>query len=62
MSLLASIPAPTRDLSAADAPVQRAAPPQPTKIAKEKEIPPYGQRKGYIPRKQEDYGGGEWYT
>ena len=56
MSLLASIPAPTRDLGAPE-PVERAPEPAPSRIAKE--IPPYGQRKGFVPRKPEDYGDGE---
>ncbi|KAH7619205.1 hypothetical protein Ndes2526B_g06158 [Nannochloris sp. 'desiccata'] len=55
MSLLASIPAPTRDLARdeAPAPVAASAPSRPVK-----ELPAYGQRKGYVPRRQEDFGDG----
>ncbi|KAG7669804.1 hypothetical protein Ndes2437B_g05991 [Nannochloris sp. 'desiccata'] len=55
MSLLASIPAPTRDLARdeAPAPVAASAPSRPVK-----ELPAYGQRKGHVPRRQEDFGDG----
>src|SRR5689334_8415468 len=55
MSLLASIPAPTRDLVA---PEPAAAPiVAPSRIVAD--VPPYGQRKGFVPRKLEHYGEGE---
>jgi SNW domain-containing protein 1 len=56
MSLLASIPAPTRDLAREEAPSPAAAsaPSRPVK-----EPPAYGQRKGYVPRRQEDFGDGK---
>jgi len=56
MSLLASIPAPTRDLAREEAPgpAPASAPSRPIK-----EAPAYGQRKGYVPRRQEDFGDGK---
>lgn len=56
MSLLASIPAPTRELVREEdpAPAAASAPARPVK-----EIPPYGQRKGFVPRRQDDFGDGK---
>jgi len=60
MSLLASLPAPSRDLSSSDAPLIAPSIARPLGRSV-KEIPPYGQRQGFIPRKQEDYGDGKFH-
>jgi SNW domain-containing protein 1 len=56
MSILASLPAPTKEL------VQREPEPSSQRPSQQslvrKELPPYGQRKGFIPRRQEDFGDG----
>lgn len=66
MSLLASLPAPSRELKASR---ETAALDGPQKVKERdtssvsivvgKEPPPYGQRKGFVPRKKEDFGDGE---
>ncbi|KAL6770561.1 hypothetical protein ACKKBF_B31765 [Auxenochlorella protothecoides x Auxenochlorella symbiontica] len=57
MSLLASLPAPVKTYTAPDAPA-------PTGPSGEdsrrpvKEVPPYGRRQGFVPRRVDDFGGG----
>eukprot|EP00775_Hariotina_reticulata_P013718 gene13718-13840_t len=60
MSLLATLPAPTRTSAAPVAAVQSS---QSTAIVitAGKEPPPYPRRKGFVPRKQEDFGDGGAY-
>jgi SNW domain-containing protein 1 len=58
MSLLAAIPAPTRDLTddgPALKPVRAA---HVTPRSAVKEPPPYGKRQGFVPRRLEDFGNG----
>ena len=59
MSLLASIPAPSRELVREEAPAA-AAPSGLGRTAPAKELPSYGQRKGFIPRRQDDFGDGKY--
>ena len=57
MSLLASIPAPTKELLREEAPAPSKLPSAaPTRNVKQP--PPYGQRQGFVPRRQEDFGDG----
>lgn len=60
MSLLASLPAPVQSYEAPEAPAPSA--PGSAVHAKKlvKEVPPYGRRQGFVPRRVEDYGDGEW--
>ena len=54
-SLLASIPAPTRDYSREGAGV--GAGPSSAPVTVSKAAPPYGSRQGFVPRRLEDFGG-----
>jgi SNW domain-containing protein 1 len=59
MSLLASLPAPKRDLAAEAPPAPpAAAAAAPPAAAAGRGPPPYGARAGFVPRRPEDFGGG----
>lgn len=60
MSLLASLPAPVQSYEAPEAPAP-SAPGSAVHVKKlTKEVPPYGRRQGFVPRRVEDYGDGMW--
>lgn len=56
--LLSSLPAPTRDYSSRKA--AEPSEPDDAQLASKPQssVPPYGKRKGYVPRKDADFGGG----
>ncbi len=56
--LLSSLPAPTRDYSSRKPAEQSKADDAAALPASNSSVPPYGKRKGYVPRKDADFGGG----
>lgn len=63
MSLLASLPAPKQQHAGPTAPAAgaQAAASTALALAGPREAPPYPRRKGYVPRRQEDFGDGGAY-
>lgn len=59
MSLLASLPVPTKTYAAPEPelPTPSGAKQAPGVI---REVPPYGRRQGFVPRRVEDFGDGAW--
>jgi hypothetical protein len=56
MSLLSALPAPSTNLVLPTAPVAPAV--ASNQLSAKAEPPPYGRRKGFVPRKADDFGGG----